>query len=145
MSETGALTGGTAELWLPSGKVLFATDVDFSEARALFRMDVLGNPYSEEILVDGTTAAMSAGAVWAYEADWYTFNVAVSATNGTAIVTVPAVTAVLRNNVNNQVVTSMTGLKLEGHRLTVRRGVAVMTNVTMQGIAMLRGNAGDAA
>lgn len=144
MSETGALTGGTAELWLPSGKVLFATDVDFSEAHSLFRVDVLGDPYSQEILVDGVTAAMTAGAVWSYEADWYTFNVAVTGTSGIAVVTLPAVTAVLRNNVNNQVVTSMTGLKLEGHRLTVRRGIAVMTNVSMQGIAMLRGTPGDA-
>lgn len=142
MSETGALTGGTAELWLPSGQVLFATDVDFSEAHALFRMDVLGDPYSKEILVDGVTCAMSAGAVWSFEQDWYQFNVAVSGT-GIAVVTAPAVTAVLRNNVNNQVVRSMTGLKMEGHRLTTRRGMAVMTNVSMQGIAQIQGNAGD--
>lgn len=139
MSETGAFVGGTAELWLPSGKVFLATSVDFTRAQALFRVDVLGNPESEEILVDGITYSMTAGAVWALASDWYEFGVA--AEGGLNSVLLPAVTAVLRNNVDNTVATSMSGLKLESMRMTVTRGLAVMTNVSMQGTTQRKGQA----
>lgn len=140
MSETGAFTGGTAELWVNGRKIFYATDVDFSRAQALVRIDVLGNPESEEILVDGIVYSMQAGQVWSHAKDWYEFGVV--AEGGLATVLLPAVTAVCRNNADNAIVTSMYGLKLESMRLGVSRGRAVMSNVSMQGTTQRRGQPG---
>lgn len=142
MSSTGALVGGTAELWISGRKMLLATGCDFSQAQALVRVDVIGDVLTQEILTDSVTVSFSASAVWGLANDWY--SIGVIAADGPTIVLLPAVTAVVRNNVNNEIVTSVRGLKLESMGLRVQKNAAVMTNVSMQGIAMARGVAASA-
>jgi hypothetical protein len=137
MSLTGAVTGATAEFYLKSTQMGAATDVDCNEIHQLVRVDVLGKKISIEILEDGTSVSVSAGAVYIEAEDWKKFGLA--RTGDDQISELPPVQAIVYNTRTQAQIFRVEGLKLESQNISVRRGMTVMTRAQMQGTYMRSG------
>lgn len=137
MSKTGALTGGTAELYKGTQLIACVTDVNWREARQLVRIDVLGVKTSLEILTDGSTCSMSCNAVWFDGRDFGSLGLVDE--DGPQTISLPEFTANIKDNATGNLVGKMTGLVLEARGVSFRRGAAVMTDGSFQGIKMAMG------
>lgn len=139
-----ATSGGTTQFWLNSVEVARAVNCTASQQNQLIRVDTLGRLFSSEILVDNTSCSLQASAVYVAEEDWNLFGITyrLDAAGQITVVSLPeAAEAQIFNVKGDKVIARLIGLKLESLNVTTQKGMAVMSNITMQGTVMLLGEA----
>ncbi len=136
-------SGGTTEIWLNNQLCAIAVRSTASQQNQLIRVDTLGRLFSSEILVDNTSCSVQMSSVYAEEQDWNTFNITYqpSATGQITVASLPPAAEVVIYNVKgDKVIARLVGLKLESMNVTAQKGMAVMSDVTMQGTIMILGD-----
>lgn len=139
-----ATSGGTTDFYLNGHVVARAVNVTANQQNQLIRVDTLGRLFSSEILVDNTSCSLQSSAVYVAEEDWNLFGITyrLDAAGQITVASLPeAAEAQIYNAKGDKVIARLMGLRLESLSVTAQKGMAVMSNITMQGTIMLLGEA----